>query len=101
MHCLSRLTISIESEIQAWIDHKTLLTLSTSLQNPNDGFGSQTQALPITGNRACFGVDGLCALGGGVVLTNQVLALACVFEIGYFGRKEVVDAMVKAMLAHL
>ncbi|KAK7356728.1 hypothetical protein VNO80_16003 [Phaseolus coccineus] len=31
-------------------------------------------------------------------LQLQVLALECVFEIGYFRRKEAMDAMVKAML---
>ncbi|KAK7382364.1 hypothetical protein VNO80_01215 [Phaseolus coccineus] len=90
-HCLSRLPISIESEIQAWIDRETLHTLYASLRNLND-------ALLIAGNRACFSVDGLCALGGGAMLTDQVLELDCVFEIGYFRRKEAVETMVKEML---
>ncbi|WVZ10824.1 hypothetical protein V8G54_015354 [Vigna mungo] len=189
-HSLSRLAVSIESEIQAWIDRETLLTLSTSLRNPGDGiselvalltqfrdrisqgFNRELQDLVlklklfssletvlldekcadrvreqaglavaalIRFNKDVFvgqvmmgptvralvsmgsvhSVEVLCSLirsirsplvdeieSNGeiprvIALLNsrdlqlQVLALECVLEIGYFGRKEAVEAMVK------
>ena len=189
-HCLSRLAVSIESEIQAWIDRETLFTLSASLRNPEDaidqlmalltqfrdrisqGFNRDLQDLVLKlklfssletvlldekcADRAreqaglavaalirfnkdvfvgqvmmgptvralvamgsVYSVEVLCSLirsirsplvdeieSNGEIpkvmallssrdLQLQLLALECVLEIGYFGRKEAVDAMVK------
>ncbi|KAK7382367.1 hypothetical protein VNO80_01218 [Phaseolus coccineus] len=123
MHCLSRLAISIESEIQAWIDREMLRyeTPTMDLVLKLKFFSSLETTRALASMGSVHSVEVLCSLirairsllvdeiesNGEILkvitllnsrdLQLQVLALECVFEIGYFGRMGAVDAMVKAI----